>query len=81
MQNLNKTLESARASVDTLNSAIGDARPGLQTISRTTIPEANQLVHDLRTTAAALSSVAQRVDQEGAASLISQPKLPDYKGK
>ena len=81
MANLNKTLESARASVDTLNSAIGDARPGLQTFSRSTIPEANQLVHDLRTTAAALSSVAQRVDQEGAASLIGQQKLPDYKGK
>ncbi|WP_174293092.1 MlaD family protein [Sphingomonas bacterium] len=81
MANLNKTLESARASVDTLNGAIGDARPGLQTFSRSTIPEANQLVHDLRATAAALSSVAQRVDQEGAASIISQPKLPDYKGK
>ena len=81
VQNLNKTLESARASVDTLNAAIGDARPGLQTFSRTTIPEANQLVHDLRVSAAALSSVAQRVDQEGVASLIGQQKLPDYKGK
>ena len=81
MVNLNKTLESARQSVDTLNAAIGDARPGLQTFSRTTIPEANQLVHDLRSTAAALSDVAQKVDQQGAASIISQPKLPDYKGK
>jgi phospholipid/cholesterol/gamma-HCH transport system substrate-binding protein len=81
MANLNKTLVSARQSVDTLNAAIGDARPGLQTFSRTTIPEANQLVHDLRTTAASLSDIAQKVDQQGAASIISQPKLPDYKGK
>ena len=81
MANLNKTLESARQSVDTLNGAIGDARPGLQAFARTTIPEANALVHDLRQTAAALSSVAQKVDQQGAASIIGQPKLPDYKGK
>ena len=81
MANLNKTILSAQKSVDTLGAAVEDARPGLQTFSRTTVPEANALVHDLRATAAALSSVAQRVDQEGAASLIGQPKLPDYKGK
>lgn len=81
MANLNKAIQSAQQSTETLNAAIGDARPGLQAFARTTIPEANALVHDLRTTAAALSSVAQKVDQQGAASIISQPKLPDYKGK
>jgi len=64
-----------------LNAAIGDARPGLQTFSRQTVPEANRLVRDLRVTAAALSSVAEKVDQQGASSLIGQQKLPDYKGK
>ncbi len=81
MANLDKAILSAQASAETLNAAMQDARPGLQTFSRTTVPEANALVHDLRTTAAALSSIAQRVDQDGAASIISQPKLPDYKGK
>ena len=38
-------------------------------------------VRDLRVTAAALSSVAEKVDQQGASSLIGQQKLPDYKGK
>ena len=61
--------------------SIGDARPGLQAFSKTTIPEANRLVHDLRTTAAALSSVAEKIDQQGASSLMGQQKLPDYKGK
>ena len=79
--NLNRTIESARQSTLALNAAIGDVRPGLQTFSKTTIPEANRLVHDLRVTAAALSSVAERVDQQGASSLIGQQKLPDYKGK
>ncbi|MFS0772084.1 MlaD family protein [Sphingomonas sp. 1P08PE] len=81
IQNLNKAITSAQKSAETLNAAIGDARPGLQTFSRQTIPEANRLVRDLRTTAAALSSVAEKVDQGGASSLIGSQKLPDYKGK
>jgi phospholipid/cholesterol/gamma-HCH transport system substrate-binding protein len=81
MQNLNKAIASAQQASDTLNGAIGDARPGLQTFSKQTVPEANRLVHDLRQTAAALSSVAEKVDQGGASSLIGSPKLPVYKGK
>ena len=81
MQNLNRAIISAQQSADTLNAAIGDARPGLQTFSRTTVPEANRLVRDLRKTAAALSSVSEKVDQGGASSLLGSPKLPDYKGK
>jgi phospholipid/cholesterol/gamma-HCH transport system substrate-binding protein len=81
IQNLNRAISSAQQSAETLNAAIGDARPGLQTFSRQTVPEANRLVRDLRTTAAALSSVAEKVDQGGASSLIGSQKLPDYKGK
>jgi phospholipid/cholesterol/gamma-HCH transport system substrate-binding protein len=81
IRNLNRTIDSARQSAETLNQTIGEARPGLQTFSRQTIPEANQLVYDLRQTAAALSSVAEKVDRGGATSLIGASKLPDYKGK
>jgi phospholipid/cholesterol/gamma-HCH transport system substrate-binding protein len=81
IRNLNGAISSAQKSAETLNAAIGDARPGLQTFSRQTIPEANRLVRDLRTSAAALSSIAEKVDQRGASSLIGSQKLPDYKGK
>ena len=81
IRNLNGAIASARESAETLNAAIGDARPGLQTFSRQTIPEANRLVRDLRVTATALSQVAERVEQGGATSLIGSQKLPDYKGK
>ncbi|MCI1141476.1 MCE family protein [Sphingomonas sp. WKB10] len=80
LANLNQTIAAAKQSAETLNSAIQDARPGLQTFSKQTIPEANRLVRDLRVTATALSSIADKVDQ-GAGSLIGQQKLPDYKGK
>ena len=81
MSNLNKAIVSAQQSADTLNAAIGDARPGLQAFSKQTIPEVGKLVHDLRQTSAALSSIAEKVDRQGAGSLIGQQKLPDYKGK
>lgn len=78
MANLNDAIKSAKQSADTLNGAVEDARPGLKAFSKQTIPEVGQLVHDLRTMAAALSSVAEKVDRNGAGSLIGQQKLPDY---
>lgn len=81
MANLNETIRSARQSTETLNGAIQDARPGLQTFSKRTVPEINQLVFDLRQMSAALASVAEKVDRQGAGSLVGQQKLPDYKGK
>jgi len=81
MQNLNKAIASAQQSTETLNAAIGDARPGLQAFSKQTVPEVGQLVRDLRVLSSSLASVAERVDQGGAGALIGQQKLPDYKGK
>ena len=81
MANLNLAIRSAQVSTESLNSAIGDARPGLQTFSKQTVPEVGQLVHQLRQTAQSLNSVVTKVDQQGASSLIGSPKLPDYKGK
>ncbi|CUS44488.1 MCE family protein [Sphingomonas sp. QA11] len=81
MQNLNKAVASAQHSMETLDSAIGDARPGIQSFSKQTMPEIGQLVRDLRVMSAALTSVAEKIDQGGAGSLVGAPKLPDYKGK
>ncbi|RDE04950.1 MlaD family protein [Sphingomonas aracearum] len=81
MANLNRAIASAQKSAETLNDAIGDARPGLQNFSKQTVPEVGQLVHDLRTMSAALTSVAERFDQGGAGSLVGSPRLPTYKGK
>ena len=79
--NLNQAVASAQRSMDNLNGAISDARPGLQAFSRQTIPEVGQLVHDLRNMSAALTSVAERLDQGGAGSLVGQPRLPDYNAR
>lgn len=76
--NLNRAIGAAQKSMDSLNEVITDAKPGVQGFSRQTLPEVNRLVHDLRVMAASLSSVAEKVDQRGAGSLIGSPKLPDY---
>ena len=79
--NLNRAVASAQVSMESLNTAIGDARPGLQAFSKKTIPEVGQLVQDLRVMSTSLASVAEKLDQGGATSLIGSPKLPDYKPK
>jgi phospholipid/cholesterol/gamma-HCH transport system substrate-binding protein len=79
--NLNKAVSSAQKSMASLDAAIGDARPGLQSFSKQTIPEIGQLVRDLRVMSTALSSVAEKIDRGGAGSIVGSPSLPDYKGK
>jgi phospholipid/cholesterol/gamma-HCH transport system substrate-binding protein len=77
---LRQTVRAAETSLGNLDSAIGDARPGLQAFSKQTIPEVGQLVRDLREMSSSLNNVAQRLDQQGALGVIGGEKLPDYKG-
>ncbi|MET0240769.1 MAG: MCE family protein, partial [Sphingobium sp.] len=76
---LRATVQSARKSVDALDATIQEARPGVQAFSQRTMPEVGLLVRDLRRMAKALQSVAEKVDQQGAGSVIGSPSLPDYK--
>lgn len=76
--NLNKAIASAQHSLEQLDGLVSDARPGVQTFSKQTVPEVGQLVRDLRVMAAALTSVAEKIDQGGAGSILGAPKLPVY---
>ena len=78
---LRGTVARARTSFDNLDAVLKDARPGVQSFSRQTVPEANQLVRDLREMSEALTAVAERLNRGGASSLIASPALPDYEGK
>jgi phospholipid/cholesterol/gamma-HCH transport system substrate-binding protein len=76
---LRQTIRAAETSMNNLDAAIGDARPGLQAFSKQTIPEVGQLVRDLREMSDSLSAVSQRLNQQGAGGIIGGQKLPDYK--
>ena len=58
---------------------ISDARPGVQNFSKSTLPEANQLVRELRDLSTSLKAVTDRVDQQGIGGTLGPKKLPDYK--
>ena len=57
---------------------ITDARPGIQNFSKSTLPEANRLVRDLRELTKSLKAVTERVDQGGIGGALGPEKLPDY---
>ena len=79
VENLNKAIISAQHAADSLDAMITDARPGVQNFSKETLPEANKLVHDLRSLSQSLKSVSDRVNQQGIGGTLGPQKLPDYK--
>jgi phospholipid/cholesterol/gamma-HCH transport system substrate-binding protein len=78
-QDLRKSIASVQAAADNLNAMITDARPGVQNFSKSTLPEANRLVHDLRELSQSLRAVSERVEQRGIGGTLGPDKLPDYK--
>jgi phospholipid/cholesterol/gamma-HCH transport system substrate-binding protein len=78
VRDLRETIQAAEQSMAALNATIGDARPGVQALTKQTIPEVGQLVRDLRATTESLRSVTERLDREGALSILNGQKLPDY---
>jgi phospholipid/cholesterol/gamma-HCH transport system substrate-binding protein len=79
IENLNKAIVSAQQAADSLSAMITDARPGVQNFSKSTLPEASRLVHDLRDLTQSLRSVSDRVNQQGIGGALGPEKLPDYK--
>jgi phospholipid/cholesterol/gamma-HCH transport system substrate-binding protein len=79
VQDLRKSIVSIQAAADNLNAIISDARPGVQNFSKSTLPEANRLVRDLRDLSQSLKSVSDRIDQQGIGATLGPEKLPDYK--
>jgi len=78
-EDLRKTIASVQHAADNLDAMITDARPGVQNFSKSTLPEANRLVRDLRDLSQSLKAVSDRVDQQGIGGTLGPEKLPDYK--
>ena len=77
-EDLRKAIASIQTATDNLNSMITDARPGVQNFSKSTLPQANRLVHDLRELTQSLRQVSDRVNQQGIGGTLGPEKLPDY---
>ena len=78
-EDLRKTIASAQRAADNLDAMITDARPGIQNLTKSTLPEANRLVRDLRDLTDSLGQFSDRLNNDGALGVLGPEKLPDYK--
>jgi len=78
-QDLRKAIAQVQQATENLDAMISDARPGIQNFSKSTLPEANRLVRDMRELTQSLKGVSERVEQGGIGGALGPEKLPDYK--
>jgi phospholipid/cholesterol/gamma-HCH transport system substrate-binding protein len=75
---LRQTLASAREAAGALEASLANVEPLTRQLSQETLPAATATMRDLRATSANLRSLTERLETQGAASLLSAPPLPDY---
>ena len=78
-EDLRKAIAGMQKAADNLDAMVSDARPGIQNFSKSTLPEANKLVHDLRDLSSSLSQFSDRLNNNGVLGTLGPDKLPDYK--
>ena len=72
------TMQAAQQAASALEATLQDARPATRELAQTTLPLANATLQDLKRTSQALRAVTERIEAEGATSLIGGSKLPEY---
>ena len=78
-EDLRRAIAGVERATGNLDAMIADARPGVQNLTKSTLPEANRLVRDLRELTTSLQGFSERLEQEGIGGSLGAPKLPDYK--
>ena len=78
-QDLRRAIASVQTAAENLDAVVADARPGVQNFSKSTLPEINRLVRDLRDLSQSLEGFTDRLDQGGIGGALGPEKLPDYK--
>ena len=76
--NLERAIASADRAATNLEAIVADARPGVQNFSKSTLPEIDRLIRELRDLSQTLSGFAARLDQKGIGGALGPEKLPDY---
>lgn len=81
MANLNKATTAAQHTIESLDAAITDARPGIKAFSTQTVPQINQLARNLAEMSESLNAISSKLDRGGAGAVLGRSQLPDYKGQ
>ncbi|HZH07306.1 MAG TPA: MlaD family protein [Lautropia sp.] len=77
-QQLRETLNAASGAARSLEQTLAETQPATRQLTESTLPAAEATLRDLRATSKALREVTEEVQSQGATSLLSGPKLPDY---
>jgi len=77
-QDLRKAIAGVQQATENLDAMVADARPGVQNFSKSTLPELNRLVRDMRELTQSLRAVSERIEQGGIGGAVGPQKLPDY---
>lgn len=75
---MRQTLTSAREAAAALEQTLASVEPVTRQLSQDTLPAAQATMQDLRRTSAALRAVTEKLETDGAGSLLGSPPLPDY---
>lgn len=78
LADLRTTIQRANRTLTEVEAAATAARPGMETLSSKTLPEVDQLIHDLRDVTTSLGAVAAKLDEDPAGALVGGRRLPDY---
>ena len=77
-QELRGTLADAGDAAQALATTLESAQPAARRLNETTLPAAEATLADLQRTSRALRGVTERLETEGASSLLGNRPLPDY---
>jgi phospholipid/cholesterol/gamma-HCH transport system substrate-binding protein len=75
---MRRAIAGVERAASNLDAMIADARPGVQNFSKSTLPEVNRLVRDLRELSVSLRGFSERLEQQGIGGSLGPDKLPDY---
>ncbi len=78
VRDLRNSVNAAEASMAALERTMEAAEPGMTQFSERTVPEVGQLVRDMRGMTQALTDISERLNRDGAGSLVGSQRLPDY---
>jgi phospholipid/cholesterol/gamma-HCH transport system substrate-binding protein len=77
-EDLRRAIAGVERATANLDAMVSDARPGVQNFSKSTLPEVNRLVRDLRELSTTMKGFSERLEQEGIGGTLGPEKLPDY---
>ncbi|MFB0613476.1 MlaD family protein [Aurantiacibacter poecillastricola] len=75
---LRATLASAREAANSLEGSLANVEPLTRQLNENTLPAATATLRDLRQTSQNLRMMTERLETEGAGSLLGGQELPDY---